>query len=427
LRDAAGAPPGVDHDQEEESMPETAAKSVIVTFKRKDKRSDKKKDKVALLTAAIERDIDVFNMTTLATGAQLPRGLAPASIGFDINRYETPIITATVTEKELQALKKSKDIASVEEDAPMRAFTGGPSLLFEGQPSVTAETVPSGISQVKAPSAWDVTRGKGIKVAILDTGIDDRHPDLAANVRVGRSFVPHETSTMDHNGHGTHCAGTVAAALTGSGVVGVAPAASLYPVKVLDARGSGNFSWLIAALDWCIDNEIHIASMSLGAPAAPSAVGAMCDLAFAKGVLLVAAAGNSGGPVGFPAAFGSVIAVSAIDSANVIAGFSCRGREIELAAPGVDVLSSAPGGGYARLNGTSMACPHVSGAAALAWGSHRFPTGGLAQNVTIRRLLAHTATELGDPGRDELFGFGRVDAEQAAFALTPPPEIPGLP
>ena len=131
-------------------MPETAAKSVIVTFKRKDKRSDKKKDKVALLTAAIERDIDVFNMTTLATGAQLPRGLAPDSIGFDINRYETPIITATVTEKELQALKKSKDIASVEEDAPMRAFTGGPSLLFEGQPSVTAETVPSGWDQAGA-------------------------------------------------------------------------------------------------------------------------------------------------------------------------------------------------------------------------------------------------------------------------------------
>ena len=409
-------------------MPETASKSVIVTFKRKDKRSDQTSDKVALLGAAIKRDITIFNMNAMATGAQLPRGLDPVAIGFDINRYETPIITATVTEKELKALRKSEDIASVEADAPMRAFpSGAPSLLFEGQPSVTAETVPSGISQVKAPQAWDITRAKGIKVAILDTGIDDAHPDLAPNVRTGQSFVPHETSTMDHNGHGTHCAGTVAAAFTGSGVVGVAPAASLYPVKVLDARGSGNFSWLIAALDWCIENEIHIASMSLGAAAAPTAVGQMCDLAFARGVLLVAAAGNSGDRVGYPAAFGSVIAVSAIDSSNMIAGFSCRGPEVELAAPGVDVLSTVPGSGYSRFNGTSMACPHVAGAAALAWGSHRFPHADLPQNVTIRRLLAHTANDQGNPGRDEFYGFGRVDAEQAAFALTPPPPILGLP
>jgi subtilisin len=409
-------------------MSETAMKSVIVTFKRKDKRSDKKSDKVALLGNAIRRDVEVFDMTRMATGAQLPRGLDPVAIGFDINRYEAPIVTATVTEKELQALKKSKDIASVEEDAPMRAFGAArPELLFEGQPSVTAETVPSGISQVKAPQAWDITRGKGIKVAILDTGIDERHPCLAPNMRAGQSFVPHETSTMDHNGHGTHCAGTVAAAFTGAGVVGVAPAASLYPVKVLDSQGSGNFSWLIAALDWCIENEIHIASMSLGAAMAPTAVSQMCDVAFAEGVLLVAAAGNSGDRVGYPAAFGSVIAVSAIDAANMIAGFSCRGPEIELSAPGVDVLSTVPGGGFSRFNGTSMACPHVAGAAALAWGSHRFPTGDLPQNITIRRLLAHTAFDLGAPGRDELFGFGRVDAEQAAFALTPPPPILGLP
>ena len=410
-------------------MPESAAtKSVIVTFKPKDKRSDQKSDKVALLGAAIKRDIAIFDMKAMATGATLPRGLDPVAIGFDINRYETPIVTATVTEKELQALKKCKDIASVEADAPMRAFpTGRPALLFEGQPDVTAETVPSGISQIKAPQAWDITRAKGIKVAILDTGIDGQHPDLAPNMRSGQSFVPHETSTMDHNGHGTHCAGTVAAAFTGSGVVGVAPAASLYPVKVLDAQGSGSFSWLIAALDWCIENEIHIASMSLGADMAPTAVGQMCDLAFAKGVLLVAAAGNTGERVGYPASFGSVVAVSAIDSSNMIAGFSCRGPEVELAAPGVDVLSTVPGGGYARFNGTSMACPHVAGAAALAWGSHRFANGDLPLNVTIRRLLAHTATELGTPGRDELFGFGRVDAEQAAFALTPPPPILGLP
>jgi subtilisin len=408
-------------------MANLETRNVIVTFKRKDKRSDKKKDKTELLMAALDRDVQLFNMTAMAPTERLPRSIIEEKVGFDINRYEAPIVTLAVSEKELHSLKKSKDVETVEEDAPMHAFTPtGPGLLFEGQPTVSAETVPAGISQVKAPRAWDVTRGKGIKVAILDTGVDDRHPDLAANCRGGQSFVPHETSTMDHNGHGTHCAGTVAAAETGSGVVGVAPAAYLYALKVLDARGSGNFSWLIAALDWCIDNEIHIASMSLGAGAAPSAVGRMCDLAFANGVLLIAAAGNTGGEVGFPAAFPSVIAVSAIDSANRIAAFSCHGPEVELAAPGVDVLSTAPGGGYARLSGTSMACPHVTGAAALAWSSHRFPTGDLPQNVTIRRLLAHTVDNLGVPGRDELFGFGRVNAEAAAFALKPPPAIGGL-
>lgn len=409
-------------------MAKTASRNVIVTFKRKDKRSDKQKDKAELLMAALERDVQLVDMRAMAPTERLPRALDRETAGFDINRYETPIVTLSVTEKELQSLKKSKDVASVEEDAPMHALApGGPHLLVEGQPSLDGETVPSGINQIKAPRAWDVTKGKGIKVAILDTGIDDRHPDLLPNFRGGQSFVPHETSTMDHNGHGSHCAGTVAAALTGSGVVGVAPSAYLYAVKVLDARGSGRFSWLIAALDWCIDNEIHIASMSLGAGAAPSAVGAMCDLAFENGLLLLAAAGNTGGPVGFPAAYGSVVAVSAIDVANNIASFSCRGPEIELSAPGVDVLSTAPGGGYARLSGTSMACPHATGAAALAWSSHRFPSGDLAQNVTIRRLLAHTVDNLGLPGRDEHFGFGRINAEAAAFALDPPPPITGLP
>ncbi len=120
--------------------------------------------------------------------------------------------------------------------------------------------------------------------------------------------------------------------------------------------------------------------------------------------------------------YDSVIAVSAIGSDNTLASFSSRGPKIELCAPGVQILSTAPGGGYQQMSGTSMACPHTSGVAALAWGAHRYQT-----NVVIRRLLAYTADELGNPGRDDHFGFGRVDANQATLSTSPPPAVPGLP
>jgi subtilisin len=408
-------------------MADNNTKSIIVTFKRKDKRADKKKDKLEIVRAAIDRAMTFFD-TSAVTPAAL-RGLDPVEIGYDVNQYEAPIVTLQVTDKEAAALRKDPNVASVEEDGLMYALPVGydtGNLLFENQPAVQAETVPVGINQIKAPLAWDATRGKGVKVAVLDTGIDYNHPDLAPNYKGGVSFVPDETTPMDHNRHGTHCAGIIAAALNGLGVVGVAPAAYLYAVKVMSRSGSGNWSWLIAGLDWCTKNGIHVASMSLGGTA-PSAVQTMCDLAFSRGVLLVAAAGNSGGPVEHPARYRSVIAVSAVDAANQLASFSCRGPEVELCAPGVDVLSTVPGGGYARLSGTSMACPHVAGAAALAWSTHRFAPAGVALNVAIRRLLATTADNLGIPGRDNNFGFGRVDAEQAAFEFAVPAAVPGVP
>jgi subtilisin len=409
-------------------MPDNGLRSMIVTFKAKDKRPERKKDKTEILGGVLNRALHVVRAASTLAGAAVPRAVDPDLVAFDVDMYEAPIVTARMSAKEAAALRKDPNVAAVEEDGEMYALGGDTAhLLVEGQPVVQAETVPAGIAQIKAPAAWDTTRGKGIKVAVLDTGIDFNHPDLAANYKGGVSFVPTESSAMDFNRHGTHCAGTIAAALNGEGVVGVAPAAYLYAVKVLSGSGSGAWSNLIAGLDWCINNGIHIASMSLGASSAPTAVQTMCDLAWSRGVLLVAAAGNSGGAVGAPAKYPSVIAVSAIGTGNAIASFSCRGPEIELCAPGVNVLSSVPGGGYGTLSGTSMACPHVSGAAALAWSTHRFAPDGLAHNVVIRRLLAATADNLGNPGRDELFGFGRVDAEQAAFELAVPPAIPGIP
>jgi subtilisin len=208
----------------------------------------------------------------------------------------------------------------------------------------------------------------------------------------------------------------------------VAPLASLYAVKVLDQNGSGQFSWIIAGIDWCIQNGMHVVSMSLGGPSAPTALETMCNTAWSKGLLLVAAAGNSGlrnpvppadSNVGFPAKYQNVIAVSAIDSSNVIAPFSSTGPEVDLCAPGVDVLSDKLGGGTTTMSGTSMACPHVAGVAALAWGSHRFST-----NDEIWNLLAFTVDNLGLPDWDLLFGYGRVNALAAAAAMVPPPVMP---
>lgn len=409
-------------------MADAVRKSVIVTFKRKDQRPDQTRDKRAIVQAAITSPVTFVDAGAMARGAALPVGLPAEMIGYDVNRYEAPIVAASLTEAEINALKGNANVAAVEDDTPCYALEGPrrqAEFVIEGQPSVLAETVPAGVAQIKAPAAWDCSRGKVIKVAVLDTGIDDTHPDLAVNYKGGISFVPSESSPRDFNSHGTHCAGTIAAAINGAGVVGVAPAASLYAVKVLDRTGSGAFSGIIAGIDWCITNGMHIISMSLGGTVAPAALEAICNTAWSRGLLLIAAAGNSGpamGTVGYPARYASVIAVSALDNGNLIAGFSSRGPEVELCAPGVNVLSTIPGGGYGTKSGTSMACPHVSGAAALAWGGHRY-----ASNVTLRRLLAWTSDNLGIPGRDPLYGYGRVDAEQAACELTVPPVIPGIP
>lgn len=397
---------------------------MIVTFKPKDKRSDKTTDKADIVRSEVGIQLHVVNTGTAAFADSLSRADDLDHLALDINEYEVPVIVVSLTDEEIAALKKNGSVAAVEEDTLCYAL-GAEALLVEGQPVVSSETIPTGVAQIKASLAWDCTRADGVRVAVLDTGIDYEHPDLRPNYRGGVSFITEEPTPMDYNGHGTHCAGIIAAAINGAGIVGVAPSAELFGVKVLSRGGSGSWSGIIAGIDWAIKQRMHIVSMSLGGVSAPSAVEAICKLAWNRGLLLVAAAGNTnpnGGPVDAPGKFQSVIAVGAITSANTRATFSDKGPEVELCAPGVDVLSTLPRNSYGRMSGTSMACPHVAGAAALAWGSHRY-----ANNVTIRRLLAWTADDLGVPGRDPLYGFGRVDAFQAASTFAQPPVIPGLP
>jgi subtilisin len=415
---------------ERRSTTATARRSVIVTFKPKDQRPDRTTDKVDIVRSVLTQGVQphFLNATTLSLGAARPP-LEPHLVGYDVNQYEAPIVTAQLTDSEVNALRQNDNVAMVEDDAPCYAFSDPfAHLAVENQPSPLAETIPAGVQQVNAPQSWGYSQGKGIRVSVVDTGIDFTHPDLRPNYVGGTSFVPGAATPMDDHGHGTHCAGTIAAAVDGSNVVGVAPQASLYAVKVLDRNGSGQFSWIIAGIDWCIQNAMHVVSMSLGGPSAPTALETMCNTAWSKGLLLVAAAGNSqqqnpvppaASNVGYPGKYRNVIAVSAIDSANVIAPFSSRGPEVDVCAPGVTVLSDKLGGGTTVLSGTSMACPHVAGVAALAWGSHRFAT-----NEQIWNLLAFTVDNLGVPDWDLLYGYGRVNALAAVAAMVPPPVVP---
>jgi PKD repeat protein len=248
--------------------------------------------------------------------------------------------------------------------------------------------------------------GTGVMVAILDTGIDYEHSDLDDNYIDGYDFVNDDSDPMDDNGHGTHCAGIVAAEDNGEGVVGVAPGADLYAVKVLNSVGSGSESDVIAGIQWSVDKDMDVISMSFGSNVESTPLKDACDNADSSGVLLVAAAGNDGNPPGrgdnvdYPAGYYSVIAVAATDSNDIRARWSSTGPAVELAAPGVNINSTYLGGEYAYASGTSMACPHVAGTAALIGGG--------------RQYLRDTADDLGAPGKDDLYGHGLVDADEAA-------------
>ncbi len=279
------------------------------------------------------------------------------------------------------------------------------------QPEAVRDVILPNIRMIYANYAWRYARGAGVRLAIVDTGIAP-HRDL--RIYGGASFVPRVRSWRDDHGHGTHVAGTAAAALNGYGIAGVAPSARLYAVKVLSRNGSGRLSWILNGLAWCYQRRMHVVNLSLGSRYPRhnpnefnSAYERYGRLLRRRGILAVAAAGNSNGPVGNPARCPSYMAVSAIDGRRRRAGFSNYGPQTEICAPGVQILSTYPGG-FRRLSGTSMASPHVAGTAALV--KSRFPTW---HGDVIRRRMMATALDLGRPGRDWVFGHGQVNAYRA--------------
>jgi thermitase len=274
-----------------------------------------------------------------------------------------------------------------------------------------------GPKKIMADWAWNTTIGSSdVLVAVVDTGIYYWHEDLAANYApLGYDWVNMDDDPLDDNGHGTHCAGIIAAVLNnGIGIAGLAQV-RIMAEKVLDSRGYGYWDWVANGIVHAADSGAKIISMSLGGYGYSKLLHEAVKYAYNKGVLIIAAAGNDNTNMKvYPAGYDEVIAVAATDQYDSKAWFSNWGEWIELAAPGVDIISTVPWG-YARASGTSMACPHVSGLAALLWSL--YPQ---RSRDWIRLWLRFTAEDLGSPGFDAYYGYGRINAGKAF--QTPQPD-----
>jgi subtilisin family serine protease len=319
--------------------------------------------------------------------------------------------------KSTAELLRTGKVIRVEDDVIVSAL-GKPDTAAKGKPSAPTqpnEVLPWGIDRVDAELLWGAsTTGSGINVAVVDTGIELSHPDLASNIKGGYNAISPLRSPNDDNGHGTHVAGIIGALDNTIGVIGVAPTVNLYAVKVLSRTGSGYISDIIEGLDWARTHGMNVVNMSLGASSDIQSFHDAVIRAHDAGIVLVAAAGNdSGAAVSYPGAYPEVIAVSATDNTNTIAYFSSVGPEVDLAAPGVGIFSSYKGQTYATLSGTSMASPHVAGVAALLLSQPvkcDTDLSGTCSPSEVQSRLESTATDLGTAGKDSQYGSGLVNA-----------------
>jgi subtilisin len=350
---------------------------------------------------------------------------AAASAADSVNReFGFDAMTIEVAKPAVKGLRKRGDVRYVERNGTMYALDPGtnappggctpwPSCRDSdgGDGGDTSQTLPYGIDRVDAEVAHaNGDTGSSADIAILDTGIDPDHPDLQANVGSGKAFASCSSCSdawADDEGHGTHCAGTADAVDNSQGVVGVSTDATLHSVKVLDSTGGGTYSDIAAGIEYVANQGWDVASMSLGGSSGSQTLKDAVSFAESEGVFLVASAGNSGpcsDCVGFPAAYSEVVAVGATDSSDTLASFSSTGSEVEIAAPGVDVVSTSLGGGTETLSGTSMSCPHVAGAAGLLMAN-----GASASDV--RSTLTSTAEDIGYASNET--GAGLLDAAAA--------------
>lgn len=286
-----------------------------------------------------------------------------------------------------------------------------------------SQTTPWGVDRIAAPASHtDGFRGEGAVVAVIDTGVDSDHPDIQENLVGGHAVVTCDPPTGmpdacnepwdDDHSHGTHVAGTVAAVDNTTDVIGVAPSASIYAVKALDGSGSGSYSGIAEAIQHAADQGVDVINMSLGGSSDSFTVSQALQYAVDRDVLVICAAGNSGACtdcVAFPARDPNAVAVTAANQEDGLAFFSSQGPEAEVMAPGYEIPSLRMGGGVASHSGTSMACPHVAGAAAL------IRAEGVSASATRSRFES-TCVDVGLPSNEQ--GHGLVSAVNLTDTIT---------
>lgn len=357
--------------------------------------------------------------------------------GIPVHLDNLGITVIDLDELDAERLSAKSEVLAVEEDTEAKILGFEPedaaeivkTILGTMKDGEVTATPVWNIQNVKAPEAWALgIDGTGINLAILDTGIA-AHLDLV--ISGGANFTSDITTPVyqDEHGHGTHCAGTAAGRKGLNGVYGVAKNCNLYAVKVLTKSGSGFFSSIFAGMNWCITNNMNVASMSLGSPSVPSVAAATAiQNCQDKGVTVVVAAGNSYGST-FPWVCtpansytvnvhqASPIAVAAVDQNNIIASFSSRGaqnnspnwNQINVSAPGVGIYSTVLNNGYGVKSGTSMACPHVAGLVALLYQKYQ----GIKPQMVEGKIVT-TATNLGTgPYPNEAYGYGIINCQNA--------------
>jgi subtilisin family serine protease len=309
--------------------------------------------------------------------------------------------------KTLQALTKNPNVEYAEPNYIVKAqfIPNDPYYAFQWGPQI-----------IKAESAWDKVdpaKRARVTIAILDSGINSSHEDLKGSIIPGYDVVNNDNNTTDVVGHGTHVAG-IAAALTNdsTGIAGIASGCKIMPVKVLDDTGSGSDADIIKGIKYATDHGAQVINMSLGGPGSSNALQEAINYATGHGVNIVVAAGNENDVIDTPGNCQGVITVGAINRNGKRASYSNFGPKLDVVAPGTDILSTYIGGtgpsGYTYFSGTSMAAPFVSGVVALV-----IATNPNLSPAAVTNIIHQSATKLGDPGFNNYYGYGLVNADKA--------------
>lgn len=316
-------------------------------------------------------------------------------------------IVVKTNESNLKTLKNDKDVLRIDNDDIL---------------SIASQVTPINIQQIEAHKLLNnpkiVYTTPKIKVATIDTGIDYFHPDLNSISFEGTNTIVDGGSYYDDHGHGTNLAGIIAGINNTVGIVGTCQNVALYTCKALDSNGNGYLSDIVQGIQWAISRNVQIINMSFSQYRDNSSLEAAIIRAYNAGVMVVAAAGNDGTSVSYPAAYNNVIAVSSVDSNNVIAYNSGRGSQIDICAPGVSIYTTDKNSSYCYASGTSMAAPHVTAILSIIYS---FPSladynknGILERYEVLNRLYNNSTTNLGSP---ELYGFGIVNSRKSVQEL----------